>query len=202
MEVFLAVIIAILVTLGVVTVLKSIKKKQLVNSQSTILLDKIRKVCKFITVEGDFAEIYHYEDVKERFLKLLSSRKKALVVINAKAHVGYDLSKIDLKADIDKKKIILKHFPEPEVLSIETNLNYYDKTEGYFNRFEATDLTGLHNEAKQHIQDKIPESGLIQAAQKEALETILLIETIVGTIGWQLDYSALEIGVSENKKIQ
>jgi hypothetical protein len=202
MEVFLAVIIAILVTLGVVTVIKSIKKKQLVNSQSTILLDKIRKVCKFITVEGDFAEIYHYEDVKERFLKLLSSRKKALVVINAKAHVGYDLSKIDLEADIDKKKIILKHFPEPEVLSIETNLNYYDKTEGYFNRFEATDLTGLHNEAKQHIQDKIPESGLIQAAQKEALETILLIETIVETIGWKLDYSALEIGASENKKIQ
>ena len=202
MEVFLAVIIAILVTLGVVTVLKSIKKKQLVNSQSTILLDKIRKVCKFITGEGDFAEIYHYEDVKERFLKLLSSRKKALVVINAKAHVGYDLSKIDLKADIDKKKIILKHFPEPEVLSIETNLNYYDKTEGYFNRFEATDLTGLHNEAKQHIQDKIPESGLIQAAQKEALETILLIETIVGTIGWKLDYSALELDASENKKLQ
>lgn len=202
MEVFLAVIIAILVTLGVVTVIKSIKKKQLVNSQSTILLDKIRKVCKFITVEGDFAEIYHYEDVKERFLKLLSSRKKALVVINAKAHVGYDLSKIDLEADIDKKKIILKHFPEPEVLSIETNLNYYDKTEGYFNRFEATDLTGLHNEAKQHIQDKIPESGLIQAAQKEALETILLIETIVETIGWKLDYFALEIGASENKKIQ
>jgi len=202
MEVFLAVIIAILVTLGVVTVLKSIKKKQLVNSQSTILLDKIKKVCKFITVEGDFAEIYHYQDVKERFLKLLSSRKKALVVINAKAHVGYDLSKIDLEADTAKKKIILKHFPQPEVLSIETNLNYYDKTEGYFNRFEATDLTGLHNEAKQHIQDKIPESGLIQAAQKEALETILLIETIVETIGWKLDYSALEIGTSETKKLQ
>jgi len=202
MEVFLAVIIAILVTLGVVTVLKSIKKKQLVNSQSTILLDKIKNVCKFITVEGDFAEIYHYEDVKERFLKLLSSRKKALVVINAKAHVGYDLSKIDLEADRDKKKIILKHFPQPEVLSIETNLNYYDKTEGYFNRFEATDLTGLHKEAKQHIQDKIPESGLIQAAQKEALETILLIETIVQTIGWKLDYSALEIGASETKKLQ
>tara|TARA_R110002110_G_scaffold135451_3_gene319541 strand:+ start:999 stop:1607 length:609 start_codon:yes stop_codon:yes gene_type:complete len=202
MEVFLAIIIAILVTLGVVTVLKSIKKKQLVNTQSAILLDKIKRVCKFITVEGDFAEIYHYEDVKERFLKLLSSRKKVLVVINAKAHVGYDLSKIDLEADIDKKKIILKHFPQPEVLSIETNLNYYDKTEGYFNRFEANDLTGLHKEAKQHIQDKIPESGLIQAAQKEALETILLIETIVQTIGWKLDYSTLEIGTSETKKIQ
>ncbi|MGB5419191.1 DUF4230 domain-containing protein [Algibacter sp.] len=202
MEVFLAIIITILVTLGVVTILKSIKKKQLVNSQSTILLDKIKKVCKFITVEGDFAEIYHYEDVKERFLKLVSSKKKALVVINAKAHIGYDLSKIELQADTDKKKIILKHFPQPEVLSIETNLNYYDKSDGLFNRFEANDLTGLHNEAKQHIQDKIPESGLIQVAQKEALETILLIETIVETIGWKLDYSALEIGTTETPKLK
>lgn len=202
MEVFLSIIIGALVTLGVVTIVKSIKKKQLVNSQSTILLNKIKKVCKFITVEGDFAEIYHYEDVKERFLKLISSKKKALVVINAKAHVGYDLSKIQLKSDIQNKTIVLEHFPQPEVLSIETNLNYYDKSDGLFNKFEATDLTDLHNEAKFHIKDKIPESGLIQVAQSEALETILLIETIVETIGWKLDYSALKIEGENQKLIQ
>jgi hypothetical protein len=193
MEAFLGFIIVFLVSLGIVTYLKSIKKKQLVNSQSVLLLDKIKKVCKFITVEGDFAEIYHYEDVKARFLKLISSKKKALLVINAKAHVGYDLSKIELKSDVGRKKIILEHFPQPEILSIETNLNYYDKSDGLFNKFEATDLSDLHNEAKTHIKDKIPESGLIQMAQKEALETILLMETIVETIGWQLDYSALKI---------
>lgn len=202
MEAFLGIIIGVLVTLGIVTYFKSFKKKQLVKSQSVLLLDKIKTVCKFITVEGDFAEIYHYEDVKERFLKLISSKKKALVVINAKAHVGYDLSKIELEADNDKKKILLQHFPQPEVLSIETNLNYYDKSDGLFNKFEATDLTDLHNEAKQHIQDKIPESGLIQIAQKEALETILLMETIVETIGWKLDYSALKIEEKSIKKIQ
>ncbi|MCB4799094.1 DUF4230 domain-containing protein [Neotamlana laminarinivorans] len=202
MEAFLGIIIGVLVTTGVVTVVKSFKKKNLVNSQSTILIDKIKKVCKFITVEGDFAEIYHYEDVKERFLKLITSKKKALVVINAKAHVGYDLAKIKIEAENDKKRIILKHFPQPEVLSIETNLNYYDKKDGYFNRFEATDLTGLHNEAKLHIQEKIPESGLIEIAQKEALETILLIETIVETIGWKLDYSSLEIDSVEPKKLK
>jgi hypothetical protein len=42
---------------------------------------------------------------------------------------------------------------------------------------------------------------LIQVAQNEALETILLIETIVETIGWKLDYSALEIESSEGKKL-
>jgi len=202
MEAFLGIIIGVLVSLGVVTYLKSLKKKQLVNSQSVLLLDKIKTVCKFITVEGDFAEIYHYEDVKERFLKLISSKKKALVVINAKAYVGYDLSKIELKSDNDNKKIILEHFPQPEVLSIETNLNYYDKSDGLFNKFEATDLTDLHTEAKQHIKDKIPESGLIQIAQKEALETILLMETIVETIGWKLDYSALKLEDKNQKHIE
>ncbi|MEL0455582.1 DUF4230 domain-containing protein [Flavobacteriaceae bacterium SZ-1-7] len=202
METFLGIIIGALVCLGIVTYFRSIKKKQLVKAQSTILLDKIKKVCKFITVEGDFAEIYHYEDVKERFLKLITSRKKALVVINAKAHVGYDLSKIELKADNDNKKIFLEHFPQPEVLSIETNLNYYDKSDGFFNKFEAADLTGLHNEAKMHIQEKIPESGLIQVAQQEALEAILLIETIVETIGWKLDYSALKIEEGNTKKLK
>ena len=104
MEVILGIVIGALLSWVSVGYMKSVKKKQLVNTQSTILLDKIKKVCKFITVEGDFAEIYQYEDVKERFLKLISSRKKALVVIKAKAHVGYDLSKIDLKADTEKKK--------------------------------------------------------------------------------------------------
>ncbi|TGV04222.1 DUF4230 domain-containing protein [Flavivirga rizhaonensis] len=202
MEAFLGIIIGVLITLGIVTYFKSFKKKQLVKSQSVLLLNKIKTVCKFITVEGDFAEIYHYEDVKERFLKLISSKKKALVVVNAKAYVGYDLSKIELVADNNKKKILLQHFPQPEVLSIETNLNYYDKSDGLFNKFEATDLTDLHNEAKLHIEDKIPESGLIQIAQKEALETILLMETIVETIGWKLDYSALKIEEKPVKKLQ
>jgi hypothetical protein len=193
MEAFLGIIIGVLASLGGVTYVKSLKSKQLVKSQSILLLDKVKSVCKFITVEGDFAEIYHYEDAKEKFLKLINSTKKALVVINAKAYVGYDLSKIKLRADEENKKIILQHFPQPEVLSIETDLNYYDKKDGYFNKFEASDLTDLHKDSKKHIHDKIPESGLIQAAQKEALQTIGLMESIVQTIGWTLDYSALEI---------
>jgi hypothetical protein len=202
MEAFLGIIIGILASLGVVTYFKSFKNKQLVNSQSLLLLDKVKTVCKFITVEGDFAEIYHYEDVKERFLKMVNSKKKALVVINAKAYVGYDLSKIQLEADNKNKRIILAHFPQPEVLSVETDLNYYDKKDGYFNKFEASDLTGLNQEAKQHILDKVPESGLIQAAQKEALQTISLMESIVETIGWKLDYSALKLEDVPVKKIE
>lgn len=193
MEAVLGLIIGVLLTVGVVAYMKFNTAKKLRQSQSVLLLEKIKRVCKLITVEGDFAEIYHYEDVKERFLRLISSTKKALVVINAKAHVGYDFSKVELSSNTATKTIKLHHFPQPEVLSIETNLNYYDKKDGMFNKFEASDLTELHNEAKLHIMEKVPESGLYDVAKAEALELVLIMESIVQTIGWKLDYSALEI---------
>jgi predicted SPOUT superfamily RNA methylase MTH1 len=202
MELFFISIISILVTLGIVTLYKQWKTKQIASTQSAVLLDRIKRVCKFITVEGDFAEIYHYEDVKEKFLKLISSRKKALVVINAKAHVGFDLNKLEISTNPKTKKVILSHFPQPEVLSIETDINYYDKKDGMFNKFYASDLTELHTQAKLHIRDKVPESGLYRVARAEALEVIQLIETIVETIGWTLDYSALEIEGEDQKLLE
>lgn len=202
MDAILGIIVGGFLTLGAVALMRYFNNKQQTEWQAVILLDKIKRVCKFITVEGDFAEIYHYKDVKQKILKLVSSEKKALVVIKAKAHIGYDLAKIELKADRVRKRIVLKNFPLPEILSIETNLDYYDKKDGLFNKFEAKDLTELHNDAKAHINNKIPESGLIEIAQKEALETILLIEAIVETIGWKLDYSALKIQEKVIKKLK
>jgi hypothetical protein len=104
---------------------------------------------------------------------------------------------LDLKADTEKKRIILNNFPEPEVLSIEPDLQFYDIKNGLFNSFSPDDLTKLNQEAKEHIKQKIPESGLMDTARKEALQAVLLVEKIVETIGWRLDYSALEISNRE-----
>lgn len=169
------------------------KSKELTEHQSTVLLEKIKSVCKLISVEGDFAEIYKYENTKEHFMSLVSSKKKALIVINAKAQIGYDLQKIFMHADNEKKKIILTNFPEPEVISIEPELEFYDIQNGLFNTFTPNDLTSLNKEAKKHILEKIPESGLMDTAKREAVEAVLLIEKIVETIGWKLDYTALKI---------
>ena len=169
------------------------RSKELTEHQSTVLLEKIKSVCKLISVEGDFAEIYKYENTKEHFMSLVSSKKKALIVINAKAQIGYDLQKIFMHADNEKKKIILTNFPEPEVISIEPELEFYDIQNGLFNTFTPNDLTSLNKEAKKHILEKIPESGLMDTAKREAVEAVLLIEKIVETIGWKLDYTALKI---------
>jgi hypothetical protein len=173
------------------------KRRELTEHQSTVILDRIKSVCKLVSVEGDFAEIYRYENIKDGFMSILSSKKKALVVINAKAQIGYDLKKLRMTADNDRKKIVLEEFPEPEILSIEPDIQFYDVKNGLFNSFSPDDLTKLNQNAKEHIREKIPESGLIDTAKKEALQAVLLIEKIVETIGWKLDYSALEINSQE-----
>jgi hypothetical protein len=87
-------------------------------------------------------------------------------------------------------------------MSIETDFNYYDKSEGWANYFTSDDLTEVTRNAKQHIIDKVPESGLMEQAKKEALNTIQLMEGLAQTIGWKLDYTALILDKAmETKKI-
>lgn len=171
--------------------------KAKVHTQSMVLMERIRSVCKFITVEGDFAEIYHYESLKDRWIQKLLGTKKALILIDAKAHIGFDLTKIKMEADEDTKTIKLYDFPSPELLSIETDFKFYDKKDGWANPITSTDLTEINKEAKQHIVDKIPSSGLYKEASQQALDTIILIQKLVETIGWQLNYDALKISTPE-----
>ena len=192
-EVFMGLILGAITMYWMFSLFRKKKRKELTEHQSTVLLEKIKSVCKLISVQGDFAEIYKYENTKEHFMSLVSSKKKALIVINAKAQIGYDLQKIFMHADNEKKKIILTNFPEPEVISIEPELEFYDIQNGLFNTFTPNDLTSLNKEAKKHILEKIPESGLMDTAKREAVEAVLIIEKIVETIGWKLDYTALKI---------
>ena len=191
MEGLLGLFLGAIITYWVLKYIKIQKRKDMTNAQSVIIMERIRKVWKLITVEGEFAEIYHYENTKERFMSMVSSKKKAILLINAKAYVGYDLSKIKMEAVNEKKVIKLTDFPEPEILSLETDLKYYDKKEGLFNKFDSTDLTEVNSQAKEHVMLKIPDSGLFDTAKSEALEAVLLIENIVETIGWTLDYQDL-----------
>ena len=150
------------------------RSKSKTTTQSVILMEKIRTVCKFITVEGNFSEIYHYENVESKWLNLVLGKKKALILIDAKAHIGFDLTKIQMNADTKTKTIILHNFPQPELMTIETDFKYYDKKEGWLNPFTASEL-----------------SGVMQEASNQALETLKLMETLVETINWKLDYSAM-----------
>jgi hypothetical protein len=202
MDVILGIIFGGVFSYLLMAYLKKQNKKSVTERQSIVLLEKIKNVCKLITVEGEFSEIYHYENTKERFMKLISSKKKAILLVNAKAQIGYNLSKIKLNANAKSKTISITDFPQAEILTIDTDLRYYDKSDGLFNKFEAEDLTALNKEAKQFIVEKIPESGLVETANKELLEAVDIITNLVETIGWKVDHSALHLEVNKTLELK
>ena len=194
MELFLGLILGAVLTYGIYYGFAKKRRKDLTRQQSSILLEKVRSVCKLITVEGDFAEIFRYENRKALFGNLINTEKKALIIVKAKAQVGYDFKKLEIAADTDTRTLEIRNFPQPEILSIEPELDFYDMRSDLLNPFTPEDLTALNRDAKTHIRNKIPESGLMDSARAEALEAIRVMEKIAETIGWKLDYRALETG--------
>ena len=155
-------------------------------SQSVLLLEKIKQVCKLITVEGEFSEIFTHRDEKNLFFKLFQTEKKALLIIKAKVMIGFDLTKINIEINSQKKQVTLSQFPEPEILSIDNDLEYYDIQKGIINKFSESDLTNLNKKSKVFIREKVENSHLIMIAKNQANDTVLLIRQLIESVGWEL----------------
>ena len=171
--------------------------KNKAKEQSVILLEKMRSVSKLITVEGNMNEIMHFQDEKSSLLNMVSSKKKAIIMANAKIFIGFDMKKMRFEANANKQQIKITSFPEPEVLSMETHLDFYDIQNGLFNKFDATELTELNKKVKQNFTDKIPESDLLYSAKTKALDTLQVMEQMVSTFGWELKYDKIPLSKTE-----
>ncbi|WP_339686235.1 DUF4230 domain-containing protein [uncultured Nonlabens sp.] len=166
-------------------------KKEKTRKQSVVLMEKIRRVCKFITMERDFSEVSHYQNVKDKIANFLLGIKKAVILIKAQARIGLDLTKIEMESTPEKKTIRLKNFSRPLILSIDTDFSYYDKLEGWANKFTSEGLAEVTRNAKQHIIDKVTESSLMDQAKKEAVLAIKMMEGLAAAIEWTPAYNEL-----------
>ena len=100
MEIFLGILAGAMAMYWGISIFNKKKGVKEIEHQSVVLIEKIKSVCKLISVEGDFAEIYHYQDTKNQFFGFLTGKKKAILLVNAKAHVGFDLSKIEMISNV------------------------------------------------------------------------------------------------------
>jgi len=156
-----------------------------VEEQSTVLLEKIKKVTKLITVEGYFAEIYDHKDYY--YYDISPFRKKALLRVKAKVSVGYDLGNMKIKTIPAKKKIIISQLPDPKIISLDHDVDFYDLQQGTFNSFTAKDYTELNKKAKEYIEKTALESDLLTTAKQQANTTFELIEFIAKGSGWTVE---------------
>lgn len=160
-----------------------------VRRESTLLLERIEKVFKVVMAEGYFTEIYNYQDQK-KILYLLNDPKKAMVIVKSKILVGFDFAKVSFRLSEDEnKKLIIDAFPEPEVLSIDTDYKFYDIQAGILNHFSGADYTQILDEAKQVMNERALQSDLPKIATNQIQ---YMMYQLASSMGWQLSLPEAE----------
>lgn len=151
---------------------------------ATILLEKIRKVMKLTTVEGEFSEIYSYSEYSGYFTWFWD--KKALVRVNATVAAGYDLTNLNLEADSLTHTLRIGPLPEPQILSIDHTLEYYDVSTGVFTSFAPEDYNRMNQRAKDLIREQALKSNLLPSAKEQGDKIFDVIRFMAESTGWQV----------------
>ncbi|TDE16680.1 DUF4230 domain-containing protein [Dyadobacter psychrotolerans] len=161
--------------------------------EATVLVERIEKVFKVVMAEGYFTEIYNYQNDKSIW-NLINDKKKALIIAKAKVLVGYDFGKMRYHISEIDKKVIIDFFPEPEVLSMDTDYKFYDIEQGWLNRFQSDDYTAILNEAKQTMNEKALQSDLPRIATNQVQ---LMMFQLAATMNWKIDMQLPEANKKE-----
>ena len=123
--------------------------------------------------------------------------KKVLVRVRATVSAGYDLERLHLEADPATKTIHMSALPEPEILSIDHTLDYYDISEGLFSSFTPDDYNRINKRAKELIREQALNSNLMPAAREQAGKMLELIRFMVESAGWTLVIEGESPGIDQ-----
>ena len=156
-------------------------------SNSHTVVEGIERVFKIVVAEGQLNEIYNYENTK-KLLKFIPSTKKALVIVRAHVLIGYDIKKCTWKVDEVNKEIRLIDFPKPEILSIDSDFNYYYFEDDLFNMIGKKDLQQIQSLAKEQVKKAALQSGLMKIA---ADQMKLLLEEVMTVNQWTVTNTSL-----------
>ncbi len=167
--------------------------KSVEENESVIVLERIKKVAKLVTVEGYFSESYTHKEWNNYMgvdFNFGPFRKNARLKVTAKALIGFDLEKMNFQTVADKKTLIISKLPEPEILSIEPNIVYEDLYEGYLNSYTKEERTKLNKMAVDFIRKKVLENKTLKtSAVEQGYEILKIIELIAKDAGWEVVYA-------------
>lgn len=165
--------------------------------ESTALIQQqIKNVGKLVVTEGTFSQVYTYKDTKNRFLDVLPARKRALIIVNTKATVAYDLSKLVTEVDVENKTVHIKHIPEEEI-NIYPDIKYYDITQDYLNQFTAEDYNKIKTRINRSMREKVENSTLKSNAKNRLISELQKIYILTNTLGWTLTYNDQEFSAEQ-----
>ena len=198
-NILLGIVICLVVVFGLRYCEHEKDKKEEVRATTALIQEQLQNVGKLIVTEGNYAQVFSYEDSKKFYFDLFSSDKKALVVVNATATIAYDLSKVKTQIDSENKTISITSLPEPE-LTISPNIEYYDVSQDYLNQFEASDYNKIKDRIEETLRVKIEASTLKTNAKNRLISELQKIYLLTSSMDWVLKFE--DQVISEEKDLQ
>lgn len=159
-----------------------------VKETSALIKEQLKNVSKLVVTEGHFSEVFNYENSKKIFGDYLTAEKKALVVVNAKVSIAYDLEQLEYKLDEDTKTLQILSIPEYEI-SISPDLEYYDIQDDFLNTFEAEDYNEIKKSVNASLLQNVEKSNLVSNAQNRLISELSKFFILTNSLGWKLEYN-------------
>jgi hypothetical protein len=138
-----------------------------------------------VVSEGYFSEIYNFKDAKKYFYDTFEFEKSAIVTVNAKVQVLFDLKKMVVEIDSIHKKINIKYIPKEEIVII-PDVKYFDLQQSTFNSFTKEELNAINKKSIQKIKETVDVSKLRNTAKERLLEELTKIYQLSAILGWEV----------------
>lgn len=193
-------LVAALILGGVWFVVEKMENKDEVRAETALIQEQIQQVGKLIVTEGYFSQVFTFKNSQNLFLDLIKTDKKALVVVNAKATVEYDLRKLESQVDVENKTVLITQIPDP-VVNIYPEIEYYDVSQDYFNQFGAKDYNKIKTTVTDRLRQKIDQSDLKKDARERLMSELVSIYQLTNSMGWTLQYQETVISAEEQLEI-
>lgn len=166
---------------------KNNNREQLV-ANTALIQKELKNVGKLIVTEGQYSQVLTYKSNRDIFYGLHVAEKSALVVINAKATISYDLRKIQTEIDEHNKTVYITKIPEPE-LNIYPEIEYYDIRQDMLNPFQASDHNTIRRRVDKQLREEIEKSELKSNAENRLISELQKIYILTNSLGWTLQYN-------------
>jgi hypothetical protein len=183
-KLFFTIILTALITLAVTWYILTPALRSHHNAENTsIVLEKIKSVTKLITTEGYFSQLYHHKSYYDYDILNLF-QKKIILRVNAKVSVGYNFEHLDFTIDSLSRTVTLNQWPQPEILSIDHDIDYFDIQEGVFTSFKPDEYTEISRNAKKMIEDKALAAPLFKHAEQQKKNYTDMLDMALKSAGW------------------
>ncbi len=173
-------------------------KKDSSTVDSTIVVERIQKVLKLVTVEANFSELMKYNDFD--YIDFPGFRKDAIVRVNAKVSVGYNLNNFKVSTNEKEKTITIQQMPKPEILSIDSDIKFENLSSGLFTNFSAQELSKLNALGKEKIKQKALNTEIIKQAEEQKADLFDLIFYMAKQNGYKILVEGKELQPIQNLK--